>query len=209
VDSGTLTPGQRRRGQQLEDALLDAAWDQLVQGGYGAFTFDAVAERAHTSRPVLYRRWATREQLVVAAMQHFMTQGSRPVPDTGSLRGDVIALLAQANETRSAAAAVISVQLATYYQENDTTPGELRRQLLGDRSSAMGTVIRRAVDRGEITDVAIAPRILAVPFDLFRNEALMTLKALPTETIVEIVDTIFLPLVRQSPPLDKFASLKS
>jgi AcrR family transcriptional regulator len=196
VNPETLPPGKRRHGQELEGALLDAAWEQLVQGGYGAFTFDAVAERARTSRPVLYRRWATREQLVVAAMQHFMTTGSRPVPDTGSLRGDVIALLTQANETRSAAAAVISVQLAGYYQENDTTPGELRRQLLGDRSSAMETVIRRAVDRGDIAGVEIAPRILAVPFDLFRNEALLTLKALPHDTIIEIVDCIFLPLIK-------------
>lgn len=194
--------GTRRHGQQLESAILDAAWEQLVEAGYGAFTFDAVAERAHTSRPVLYRRWPTREQLVVAAMQHFMARGSRPVPDTGSLRGDVLALLTQANENRAAAAAVISIQLATFYQENDTTPAELRRQLLGDRSSAMDVVIRRAVERGEIADTAIPPRILAVPFDLFRNEALMTFRALPPETIVEIVDSIFLPLIRQNAAVD-------
>jgi len=98
----------------LEDALLDAAWDQLVSGGYGVFTFEAVAERAGTSRPVIYRRWPNREALVVAAVERFFIRGSRPVPDTGSLRGDVIALLTQANETRAAAAAVISVQLGTY-----------------------------------------------------------------------------------------------
>lgn len=191
---------KRRHGVELENALLDAAWEQLVSGGYSAFTFDAIAERAGTSRPVLYRRWSTREALVLAAMQHFMTQGARPVPDSGSLRGDLIALLTQANETRSVAAAVISVQLATYYQENETTPDELRRHLLGDRTSAMEVVIRRAIDRGELTDAQIAPRILALPFDLLRNEALMTLKPVPAPTIIEIVDRIFLPLIGQDAP---------
>jgi len=180
----------------LEDALLDAAWDQLVSGGYGVFTFEAVAERAGTSRPVIYRRWPNREALVVAAVERFFIRGSRPVPDTGSLRGDVIALLTQANETRAAAAAVISVQLGTYYQESGTTPAELREQILRDRTSAMETVMRRALERGDITAAPLR-RIIALPFDLFRQEALMTLKAVPAETIIEIVDSIFLPLINQ------------
>jgi len=180
----------------LEDALLDAAWDQLVSGGYGVFTFEAVAERAGTSRPVIYRRWPNREALVVATLERFFTRGSRPVPDTGSLRGDVIALLTQANETRAAAAAVISVQLGTYYQESGTTPAELREQILRDRTSAMETVMRRALERGDITAAPLR-RIIALPFDLFRQEALMTLKTVPAETIIEIVDSIFLPLINQ------------
>ena len=188
---------KRRRGRVLEDALLDAAWDQLVSGGYGVFTFEAVAERAGTSRPVIYRRWPNREALVVAAMERFFTRGSRPVPDTGSLRGDVIALLMQANEMRSAMAAVVSVQLGTYYQENETTPAELRSQLLRDRTSAMETVMHRALERDEISAAQVTPRVVGLPLDLLRHEALMTLKAVPTETIVEIVDSIFLPLVDQ------------
>ena len=187
---------KRRRGRVLEDALLDAAWDQLVSGGYGVFTFEAVAERAGTSRPVIYRRWPNREALVVATLERFFTRGSRPVPDTGSLRGDVIALLTQANETRAAAAAVISVQLGTYYQESGTTPAELREQILRDRTSAMETVMRRALERGDITAAPLR-RIIALPFDLFRQEALMTLKTVPAETIIEIVDSIFLPLINQ------------
>jgi AcrR family transcriptional regulator len=197
VNLESQSTATRRRGPELETALLDAAWEQLVSGGYGAFTFDAVAERAGTSRPVLYRRWPTREALVVAAVEHFFNMGSRPVPDTGSLRGDVIALLTQANETRAAAAAVLSVQLGTYYQESRSTPAQLREQLLRDRVSAMGIFIQRAVARGEIPTDQIAPRIVALPFDLVRHEALMTLAAVPYETIVEIVDRIFLPLITQ------------
>ncbi len=190
--AGAIT---RRRGRELEDALLAAAWDLLVSGGYGAFTIDAVAERAGTSKPVIYRRWPNREALVLAAIRHFYAQGSQPVPDTGTLRGDLIALLTQANDSRRAMAAVFSAQLGAYYQETGTTPADLREQLIGDRPSAIDTVMRRALERGEITATHLTPRISSLPFDLVRHEALMTLQPIARETILEIIDDIFLPLV--------------
>ncbi|HEY0260202.1 MAG TPA: TetR/AcrR family transcriptional regulator [Lacisediminihabitans sp.] len=198
MDLNEREPVTRRRGRELEDALLDAAWEQLMAGGYGSFTIDAVAERAGTSKPVIYRRWPSREALVMAAVRRSFVRDSRPVPDTGSLRGDVIALMTSANETRLEMAAVLSVQLGTYFQETGTTPADLRGQILGDRASSVEIVIRRAVERGEIT-ADLTPRMIALPFDLFRHEALMTLKPVPPETIREIVDDIFLPLVGHRP----------
>src|SRR5580658_8726409 len=58
----------RRRGAALEHALLDAAWAELQDVGYAALTIEAVADRAGTSRAVLYRRWRNRPELVIAAM---------------------------------------------------------------------------------------------------------------------------------------------
>lgn len=186
----------RRRGRVLEEALLDAAWQQLVTGGYGSFTIDAVAERAATSKPVIYRRWPSREALALATLKRHFDRGSRPIPNTGTLRGDVIALVTQANESRLAMAAAISVQLATFFQETGTTPASLREQVLGDRASTMEVILRRAQERGEITTEHLTPRMIALPFDLFRHEALMTLKPVSHDTIIEIVDDIFLPLIR-------------
>ncbi|UUT35399.1 TetR/AcrR family transcriptional regulator [Microbacterium elymi] len=54
-------PARRRRGEELEQAILQAGWDQLLEGGYPGFTIDAVAERVQTSRSVIYRRWADRQ----------------------------------------------------------------------------------------------------------------------------------------------------
>ena len=83
----------RRRGEALESALLDAAWDELQQAGYAGLTFEAVAERAGTSRAVLYRRWRNRADLVVAAMRRHRPMLSGEIPDTGSLRDDVLTVL--------------------------------------------------------------------------------------------------------------------
>lgn len=54
---------RRRRGKTLNRALLEAAWEELVTKGYDALTFDAVARRASTSKPVVYRRWTTKYEL--------------------------------------------------------------------------------------------------------------------------------------------------
>ena len=61
---------RRRHGAELEAAVLDAAWDALIEVGYAHLTMGGVAERAQTSEPVLYRRWPNKDALVLAAMEH-------------------------------------------------------------------------------------------------------------------------------------------
>jgi AcrR family transcriptional regulator len=179
----------------LENALLDAAWEELVEGGYGSFTIEAVAERAHTSRPVVYRRWTTREELMLAAIRHQGVGNPGPIPDTGSLRGDVIALVEYGNKHRLGVAAVFSAQLGAYYRETGRTPNDLRLEFLRDRPSAMEVIMQRAIERGEADPEKVTPRLTALPFDLFRHEILMSFTAVPMNVIEEIVDDIFLPLV--------------
>ena len=189
---------RRRRGRELEDALLQAALDELADSGYGDFTIERVAERAGTSRHVLYRRWRSREELVLAALRHDADRDAAEVPDTGSLRGDVLAALRSANERRIGAVALYSVQLGTYFRDTGTSLGELRRQILGDRPPVMQTIVDRAVERGEVDPRRLTPRIVTLPADLLRHEALMTLGRVPDEAIVAIVDDVFLPLVQGS-----------
>lgn len=185
----------RRRGAELENAILDAAWEQISEAGYTSFTYEAVASRARTSRAVLYRRWPTREDLVRAAIRRVGELTPRAEPDTGSLRDDVLEMLRHSNASRFGMWVVLSVQLAGFYAETGVTPAELRRDLIGDRPGQMPLVIARAVARGEArTD--IPARVLRVPFDLFRSEAILRLGRVPDEELIAIVDEVFLPLVR-------------
>jgi AcrR family transcriptional regulator len=188
----------RRRGQALEDAILDAAWDVLETGGWSGFTFGAVAERAHSSKPVLYRRWRTREELLRATIRRRGDVTHAEVPDTGSLRGDTIALLTRANSLRSSMAAVLSMRLSAQFQDLTLTPAELRRELLGDRESVMDVIVTRAMARGELGPKTPPARVVSLPFDLFRHEVMMTMEPVAPEVITQIVDDLFLPLARVS-----------
>jgi AcrR family transcriptional regulator len=190
----------RRRGSDLEDALLDAAWEQLIAEGYEHFTFDTIAARARTSKPVLYRRWKAREDLLRAAIRHRGAIIERPVVDTGTLRGDVLTLLSQANRDRSPLAALFSSMLGSYFDQGGLTPAELRGEFLAQRGSSVTEAVDRAVERGEVDPARLTPRIIDLPFDLWRHEMMMTLKAVPDHVLRQIVDDIFLPLVIPQPP---------
>ncbi|MFT8355744.1 MAG: TetR/AcrR family transcriptional regulator [Bifidobacterium aquikefiri] len=186
----------RRRGQALEAAILDAGWNQLIKGGYTSFTFEAIAERAETGKSVIYRRWPDKEKLLLAVIKRQGFGAPSDIPDMGSLREDLLALLRTANQRSERAAILLSTILSAYFSgEISLTPERLRTALLGDQSRALTEILRHAVDRGELPTGDIPPRIVRLPTDLLRQEIIMNLNRVPDETIVDIVDTIFLPLV--------------
>ncbi|GIH61594.1 TetR/AcrR family transcriptional regulator [Microbispora siamensis] len=190
---------QRRRGPELEAALLDAAWDELVEVGFAKLTMESVASRAGTGIAVLYRRWANKDQLVLAALEHYRNSHPVDIPDNGTLRGDLLAALTGMGEARAAffaiaAAAAFSGLLAG----TGLTPAQVRDRIMGDKAlSRVRTIYRRAHDRGEIDLERIPPAVLALPFDLVRHDLLMDLKPLKPARIRSIVDELFLPLVRE------------
>lgn len=189
-------PQRRRRGEELESALLQAAWDELAEAGYGALTIDAVAQRAGTSRTVVYRRWATKRELVEAAISYVGRRDKATPPRTGSLRDDMLGVLRHTNEKRIGLMALVVAFLGGYFQETGTTPYDLRRLVIDERApDVLDIIVEEAVERGEAQPGRLSPRVVRVAFDLFRHEALMRLGPVPDEVLVEIVDEIFLPLV--------------
>ncbi|MBF8188345.1 TetR/AcrR family transcriptional regulator [Nonomuraea sp. K274] len=196
TDGGTTrdSGASRRRGAELEDAILDAAWDVLVEHGYHGFTFEAVAARAGTSRPVLYRRWPQRDDLLLATLTKFWQPIA--VPDTGSLRDDAIGFLHNADADRAGMITLMSVQLVGYFRDTGTSLSELRDTLLAPgQATPFEMITARAVERGELPDVPRSSRVVNLPLDLLRHDMLMTMRAVSHESIVEIVDKAWLPLL--------------
>ncbi|MFD2474562.1 TetR/AcrR family transcriptional regulator C-terminal ligand-binding domain-containing protein [Amycolatopsis silviterrae] len=192
-------PVRRRRGEQLEHALLTAGWDELVEAGYARLTMESVAVRARTSEAVLYRRWANKDQLVLAVMKRHRSVHPIAVPDTGTLRGDLLAYLTAASEALAGFFAVaVSSAFAGLSAGTGITPGQLRDQIVGDRLLPQGLIYRRAHDRGEIDLSRIPGAVLDMPLQLVRHDLVMDPAPLPPARIRSIVDDIFLPLVRPS-----------
>ncbi|WP_405802909.1 TetR/AcrR family transcriptional regulator [Streptomyces halstedii] len=187
----------RRRGAELEEAILTAAAEVLAEDGVAGLTMDKVARRAGTNKNALYRRWPHRLALAVAAYRRLAAERTA-VPDTGSLRGDALALLRGANSTWSSPLGEI---LRGLFAAADGAP-ELLSELRGEAGgsaieAAWLTVIGRAVARGEAEPEALHPRVTSAPTALLRNEYVVRgAPAVPDAVLTEIVDEVFLPLVR-------------
>ena len=198
LTDGARVP-RRRRGAALESALLHAAWDELVEKGYDAFTIESVAERAQTARAVIYRRWATKSELVRAAIADHELRERVPVPDTGSLRSDLIELVRGANRRRAPLLGILmSARIGAFYAETGASFADLRDEFLAGRANLIDQVFDRAVERGDADPTKLTPRVRSVTFDLFRHEVLMTHRPVPDDVIASIIDEIVLPLVRPS-----------
>jgi len=187
----------RRRGAELEQAILRAALDELAERGYAGLTMDRVARRAGTNKNAIYRRWPNRAALGLAAYRQ-LAVADQELPDTGELRGDVLELLRGANRHLSSPAGDILRSLLGSAGGDPQLLEQLRAQSTDAGSSTWLTVLGRAVARGEAPPEALHPRVATVAVVLLRNEYVTRgTPTVPDDVLVEIVDEVYLPLVRR------------
>jgi AcrR family transcriptional regulator len=187
----------RRRGVALEQAVLQAAIDELLTVGYTRLTMDRVAERAGTNKNAIYRRWPSRAALAVAAYRQ-MAAGDLPLPDTGTLRDDALELLRRANRAWSSPVGSVQRSLLAGVAD-DPELLALIQERANDAGSALWlTILGRAVARGEARPEAVHPRVATTAVVLLRNEYVTRgISTAPDHVLVEIVDEVFIPLVRR------------
>ncbi|RSD20843.1 TetR/AcrR family transcriptional regulator [Amycolatopsis eburnea] len=186
----------RRRGTELEDAILRAAADELAEAGYAGLTMERVAQRAGTNKNALYRRWPNRAALGVAAYRHLAGDRLTP-PDTGDLREDALTLLRAINCGQSSPAARILRGLLAGVGDEPELLKQLNEQATEGATSTWLTVLDQAVARGDAPPGARHPRVATVALVLLRNEYLTRgLTTVDDAVLAEIVDEVFLPLVR-------------
>jgi AcrR family transcriptional regulator len=184
----------RRRGEALEDAILDVAWAELLERGYDGLTFESVASRAETSRTVLSRRWPTRGALATAAAARFHVRNPIVVPDLGNVRDEMCLLLRKMSDRVRPDLVRLLFDVLKDNTDGYANALDLRAQII--KGSALPPILERAIARGEVDPARLIPRIVSLPGDLARHELMMTSAALTDVAIEEIVDRIFLPLVR-------------
>ncbi|MFI1989016.1 TetR/AcrR family transcriptional regulator [Actinoplanes sp. NPDC020271] len=191
-----MTGQTRRRGAALEDAILRAAADQLGETGFAGLTMDAVARRAGTNKNAIYRRWPDRLALGIAAYR----QIARAVdpPDIGDLREDTLEMLRRANRHWSSPLGLILRELMAAAGGAQELMGRLGDQSAEAVAAPWLIILGRAVARGEASPEALHPRVATVAMVLLRNEFVTRgAPTAPDETLVEIVDEVYLPLIRR------------
>jgi AcrR family transcriptional regulator len=141
----------RPRSPNTDRAILDAALELLAERGVDGVTIEGIAARAGVSRPTLYRRWRSREDLLADAIER--RRAPVAVPDTGSLAGDLQALFRDIRRGFSASAARELWGLALTIGAR--APRFLNRHwasYVQPRRDAMRVIIDRAQARGELSD---------------------------------------------------------
>lgn len=187
--------GPRRRGHELEEAILGAAREGLVERGYAALTMDWVAGRAHTSKAALYRRWRNIGELVVHAHGQLISS-LLVAPDTGSFSSDMRALLRSLADLMESDYGELLRGVLAEMMKNPELTAEARRQLLGTGPHLVDEIYHRGIERGEVRPELRATRAMTVAHDLLRNEFMVHGTPITDTAIQEILDTIYLPLVR-------------
>jgi AcrR family transcriptional regulator len=189
----------RRRGAALEEAILRAAADELTESGYAALTMDRVARRAGTNKNAIYRRWPDRLALGIAAYKQLAT--TVQPPDTGNLRDDVLELLRRANRHWSSALGAVLRDLLAAAGGAQRLTAQLPEQATDAMTGMWLIVLGRAVARGEASPESLHPRVATVAMVLLRNEFVTRgAPTAPDDVLVEIVDEVYLPLVRRRGP---------
>lgn len=157
---------------------------------------DRIAIRARTSKATLYRRWSGRAELVLDACRRPGTLDIE-VPDTGVLRTDVIDLLRQISIKMATPFGGIIRGLVAETARDPELAMVLRERMRGVGPASIQTVLERAVERGEVDPSVPASRRATVATELVRGEFLLFGTPVDDATIIEIVDDVYLPLIRR------------
>lgn len=187
---------KRRRGADLEQAILEAAWSEMSERGYSGLTVEAVAARAGTSRPVLSRRWAGKAPLAIAAIRQQMAKHPLKVKDRGNLRAELLEFLNRASDRASGIGAAFTLFSSEYFAESSSAPKDLRAALIEGEVQTLSGILARAAHRGEVDPKKLVPPVASLLSDLFRYHVIMNFSAPPPALRKAWVDAVFLPLVR-------------
>ncbi len=154
----------RPRSEKARLAILEAAAELLLERGLSAVSMDAVAERAGVSKATIYRWWPTKETLALDALYNEWAAAQPPARSTGSLRGDLLALLRPWSRLASSRPyGRVIAGLVTEAQMNPEFAEVYLARFVEPRRELARAVFRRAIERGEIpanTKVEVALDLL-------------------------------------------------
>ncbi|BBZ74290.1 putative HTH-type transcriptional regulator [Mycobacterium paraseoulense] len=174
-----------------EAEILAVTLQLLQQHGYDQLTVDAVAGAAHASKATVYRRWPSKAELVLAAFIEGVRQVA-VVPNTGTLRGDLLRLgetICQEGGRHASTIRAVMVEVPRHSALNDA----LQEQFLKQRKALIQHVLRQAVDRGEISADAITDELwdLLPGYLIFRS--IIPGRPPTRRTVEALVDGFLIP----------------
>lgn len=190
----------RKRGAALEDAIREAAYAELSEVGYAQFSVEAVAARARTGKASIYRRWPTKQALVLDSLC-----AGLPSPQQCGLGMGQYDELSTADALRQVARAISRVlsspagDAMRAVKCEATTDPELAREIderfQAPRRAAMLALLQRGVERGEVRPEAVSPLVADVLPAVLMHRVILQRERITERDITAIIEQILIPLV--------------
>jgi AcrR family transcriptional regulator len=190
----------RPRDDERESRILEVVTSLLAERGYEGITFEEVARRAGASKATLYRRWSTKREMVIAALKAgpARREGAAEI-DTGTLRGDLLALCRRLITTMRSADGQTALLLLQAGLEDPELCEEIERAVGPTGARLPKTVIEAAVRRGELPE-----HVNPFAFEEVAGSALLLRRLNGLETddayLQALVDAILIPALQATPP---------
>ena len=194
------TAASRRRGAALEDAILEAAWAELTEAGYTAFSVESVAARARTGKASIYRRWPTKQELVMDALETRL-----PTPEECGFAPEYDDSITTAEALHGVARKIASVVTspagdAMRAIKCEALSDPQLAQLIDDRfqaprRAALISLLERGVARGEVRPGAATQLVADVIPAVLTHRVIMLREPLTERDIAAIMEQVFIPLV--------------
>jgi AcrR family transcriptional regulator len=192
-DTGGAPPAPKRRpggrSRRVREAAIAATLAELAERGYAALSLERIARRAHVNPTSLYRRWGSRERLVLDAMLEQVAEHVS-VPDTGSLRDDLLELArtAAVNATRPEVAAMARAVAAQ--APHDAELAAANQAFWAERLALDGVIIEHAIARGEVQPATDPIQVIEAVIGPIHLRLLLTGRPVDDTFLERTVDTV-------------------
>ena len=191
------TPARSAR----HEAIVEAVFALLAEVGYDQMSMDAVAARARASKATIYRAWPGKTDLVKEALAHRFGAAPEP-PDTGSLRGDLVALLTTACQVATSADGAVVTGLMSAAARDLDLSRTLYQCTYELKHTAHEAIVSRATARGEIPAGTSPDLLHEVLHAMVLNRMFLAAGPLDDVFVVHVVDDVLLPVLRNGRALD-------
>ncbi|SFK97395.1 TetR/AcrR family transcriptional regulator [Geodermatophilus ruber] len=193
--------GGRPRDPSRDDVIRAAILRLLAEVGYGALTMDAVAAEAGVGKATIYRRWRTKQDLVVDTISDLNRAIAVPA-DTGFLEGDLRAMMHLVAEVTGgpAGAAIRSLLPAMQYQP--ALVEAFQSGPLAVWRSAYAAMWRRAEERGEVRSGLAGSVVAEATSALIVQRWLLTGEPVDRQYVDHVLDVVVMPLIRNARPAE-------
>jgi AcrR family transcriptional regulator len=191
--------GGRKRDDSRDPEILQAVVDVLAEVGYDGMTIDMVATRAKAGKATLYRRWASKGEMVLDAVSCMKPPVPAVLPDTGTLRGDLVAMIRpHAVEDGDRKTRIMAGMLSVITKEPELADA-VHAAITEPRARANRVLIQRAIDRGEVAPGVDVDTLAQVMPAMTAYRKLVLRAPVDRDYLISLVDGVLLPALGVAP----------